>query len=975
MQTPHPPPGIPLQRLTAIAIVASMLLLTLALLLQGQHGLRQALVAAATDDSQRLGSLIGERTQQLLSAARSALSLLRHDALSGADSLAARLPRLSLLAETLQIGPALSAVYIGYPDGDFLLLRRLEQDSDPQRQRLRAPAQARYLLQSIDRDAAGATHGEWHFYDSQLQLLERQIRPDYRYDPRSRPWYRQAMADTEAILTPPYLFFTTAQIGVSLAQRSLDGRMVIGMDAAVQDLSSQVRALRLTPGTLIAALDAQDQVFIHSEPQRLLIGDDPASAHLAKLDELQAPALSALQRLPADGRQVQAFSVEGHRWYGVRMPLTGLDSASKLLIAIPEAELFLAARQLLLDKTLLAGLLLVPMLLAGWWLGRRIGTPLRELARHLEALIDFDFRQPPQIRSRIREVGRLGWVLQRMAGSLYNLQTITHTLNRESRLELMLEQVLQQLVGATALEGGGIYLYESDNACLRLNTRHLAGDYPPSLDCSGEDAVRLDADLVQLFAARDYLCIPLKDRSDALLGLLVLRLGELHREPRAQQSFRRFAEEIAGAAAVAIETRQLIESQQRLIDAIIRLLADAIDAKSPYTGGHCERVPQLAILLVEKAIACREGSFADFRMSEAELYEFRIAAWLHDCGKITSPEHVVDKATKLETLYNRLHEIRTRFEVLWRDAELDYWRALADGGDGDGTALQRQLQRRQDELQEDFAFVARCNIGGEDMDDEDIRRLERIAERRWWRHFDDRLGLSLEERQRLEGIAPRALPAEERLLADRPEHRQPWGSQRPPVEKDDPRNRWGFDMRLPPHAADRGELHNLRTRRGTLTDEERFKINEHIVQTLIMLSSLPLPPHLRKVPDIAANHHEKMDGSGYPRRLRREQLSLPERIVAVADIFEALTAHDRPYKPPKPLSEALQIMARMAREAHIDSEVFRLFLCSGAYLEYAQRFLAAGQIDAVDLDACLRDLPMATEAMPVRDAVAGSMPR
>jgi hypothetical protein len=325
---------------------------------------------------------------------------------------------------------------------------------------------------------------------------------------------------------------------------------------------------------------------------------------------------------------------------------------------------------------------------------------------------------------------------------------------------------------------------------------------------------------------------------------------------------------------------------------------------------------------------------------------------------------VVDKATKLETLYNRIHEVRMRFEVLWRDAELAYWQGLASGADQQ--VLKAALQRSQAELQDDFAFVAQANIGGEFMQDTDIQRLQVIGKRRWLRHFDNRLGISRDEAERLVGVPQPALPTEEPLLADRPEHCVPWGTRTPPVVKDDPRNIWGFDMHLPGHASNHGELYNLSIRRGTLTDEERFKINEHIVQTIIMLSALPLPRQLKRVPDIAGNHHEKMNGSGYPRRLGGQDLGIAERVMAIADIFEALTAADRPYKPPKTLSESVNILVAMAREGHVDGQLLQLFLSSGVYRQYAERFLRTEQIDEVDVAYWLAQLQERSAARPVR---------
>ncbi|MGH8466236.1 MAG: HD-GYP domain-containing protein, partial [Pseudomonas sp.] len=273
----------------------------------------------------------------------------------------------------------------------------------------------------------------------------------------------------------------------------------------------------------------------------------------------------------------------------------------------------------------------------------------------------------------------------------------------------------------------------------------------------------------------------------------------------------------------------------------------------------------------------------------------------------------------------------------------------------------------QAELQEEFAFIANANIGGEFMRDEDVERLQQIGARRWFRHFDNRLGLSRDEAERLAAVPLATLPAEERLLADRIDHLVPWGERKPPVDKHDPRNLWGFDMRLPAQAYNFGELYNLGIRRGTLTEEERFKINEHIVQTIIMLNTLPLPRNLKRVPDIAGNHHEKMDGTGYPRRLRKDDMSIAERVIAIADIFEALSAADRPYKPAKTLSESLKILSAMARDQHIDAELFRLFLVSGVYREYGEQFLQREQLDAVDIRAYLAALDEAVGLS--RDAI------
>ena len=396
---------------------------------------------------------------------------------------------------------------------------------------------------------------------------------------------------------------------------------------------------------------------------------------------------------------------------------------------------------------------------------------------------------------------------------------------------------------------------------------------------------------------------------------------------------------------MAASIREYQEAQKHLLDSFIRLIADAIDAKSPYTGGHCKRVPVIAEMLLREADRSEEGEFADFRLTGDEAWEeFERAAWLHDCGKITTPEYVVDKATKLETIHNRIHEIRTRFEVLWRDAQIRYYEGVLEGVERQ--EVEKSLIKEQAALLEEFDFIARVNIGGEFLDEKSRERVRRIAKRTWLRHFDDRLGLSEAERDR---TPIRPLPVEERLLDDRPEHRiERTGFDREAYKAA------GFTMPVPELLYNRGEIYNLCIEKGTLTPEERFKINEHAIQTLQMLERLPLPENMKRIPEYAGTHHEHMDGSGYPRSLTADRLSIPSRVMAVADIFEALTASDRPYKEGKKLSVALKIMAKMAEEDHIDPEIFALFVRSGVYKQYAQSYLKPEQIDDVDEDGILK---------------------
>lgn len=440
------------------------------------------------------------------------------------------------------------------------------------------------------------------------------------------------------------------------------------------------------------------------------------------------------------------------------------------------------------------------------------------------------------------------------------------------------------------------------------------------------------------YRSQSFLTLPLINSEDSVIGVLQLinaqdRRGNIipfdgELEP--------LVEALASQAAVSLENRQLIDAQRKLWDALIKMIAAFIDDKSPYTGGHCQRVPMLTEMLTRAACEADHSIFADFDMSKEEWYELHVAAWLHDCGKIATPEYVIDKATKLETIYNRIHEIRTRFEVVLRDCEIDYLRKCLDGMDE--AEARAAFDEEAQQLQDDFAFVAAANIGGEFMNEDDIERLKQIGERTWIRHFDRTLGMSPAENDHLINHPPETPPAVEPLLGDTPLHQL-----------------GGYNL---------GEVYNLSIKKGTLTREEREVINDHINLTIRMLEQLPFPKNLRRVPEYAGGHHEKMDGTGYPRGLTRDQMSIPARVMAIADIFEALTAADRPYKKAKTLSEALEIMARMARNNHIDADLFDLFLRSGVWKDYADRVLTPQQMDAVDIEAYLPPRDLLETAQP-----------
>ena len=452
------------------------------------------------------------------------------------------------------------------------------------------------------------------------------------------------------------------------------------------------------------------------------------------------------------------------------------------------------------------------------------------------------------------------------------------------------------------------------------------------------------------FRSKSFLTVPMKNHDGDVIGVIQLlnaQDAETGEVIPFDTEIQPLIESLTSQAAVALDNQNLLLAQKQLLDSFISMIAGAIDAKSPYTGGHCQRVPVLAMMLADQACASGNGIFKDFAMNDDQRYEMEIAALLHDCGKVTTPEYVVDKATKLETIYDRIHEIRTRFEVLKRDAQIACLQAIIDGGDE--AILKNEPAEKLAKLDDDFTFIANANIGGEFMSDDDIERVKILAATTWTRTLDDRIGVCHEELKRMEQAPAKPVPCEEPLLSDRPEHI----IARDPANKISPDNEFGFKMNEPVDMYNRGELYNMCIQKGTLTPEERYKINHHVVQTITMLGQLPFPRHLSDVPQIAGGHHETMIGTGYPRRLSKEDMTLPARMMAIADIFEALTACDRPYKKAKTLSESIKILWFMKKDQHIDPDLFELFLRSGVYKDYANKFLMESQIDEVDISQYL----------------------
>lgn len=399
------------------------------------------------------------------------------------------------------------------------------------------------------------------------------------------------------------------------------------------------------------------------------------------------------------------------------------------------------------------------------------------------------------------------------------------------------------------------------------------------------------------YRSKSFLTVPMKNHENDIIAVLQL-LNKVDDEsgeviPFSEQD-QHLAESLASQAAVALTNNRLIDELQNLFDAFIKLIATAIDEKSPHTGNHCRRVPEATMMIAEAAHASDMEYFQEFAMTEADRYELKVASWLHDCGKITTPVHVVEKATKLETIHDRIELVAARFEILRRDMEITMLKqriAAFEKGETDHTSIIAHYEKLANSLMEDLTYVRKCNTGGEFMADEQVARVEALAELSWTDY---------------EG-------KDQQIITD-------------------------------------DELKNLTIRRGTITLEEREIINNHMTLTIRMLERLPFPKHLRNVPEYAGGHHERMDGRGYPRGLTRDEMSIPARIMAVADVFEALTSADRPYKKPMSLTQSLTIMGRMVEDNHLDPDIFKLFVEARVYQKYADKFLLPDQIDSVDHD-------------------------
>ncbi|MCD8515604.1 MAG: GAF domain-containing protein [Burkholderiaceae bacterium] len=525
--------------------------------------------------------------------------------------------------------------------------------------------------------------------------------------------------------------------------------------------------------------------------------------------------------------------------------------------------------------------------------------------------------------------------VENLLDRLEALNQVGSALSNERDLDRLLEKILLAAKSITHADGGTLYLATPDGrrlrfAIVRTDSLGIAfgGPHGQTLDDRFKDLDLFEPDghcnhkMVATYAAhtgktvnipdaytaqgfdfsgtrafdaatgyrsRSFLTVPMKNHEGDLVGVLQLLnalppgAGQVTEFSDADQ---RLAESLASQAAVALTNRQLIVQLEQLFESFVKLINVAIDEKSPYTGGHCERVPVLTMMLAHAVNETQEGPLADVRLTDKDFYELSIAALLHDCGKVSTPVHVVDKATKLETIFDRIHLLDAKFEAARRQQEAVMWRAVAEGTLVREVAL-ADWQAWCAQMEDDRALVRRINAGAERVADADLARVRAIAAQYRWTN---------------------------------------------PAGQDEPL--------ISPN-----ELENLSIRAGTLTPAERDIVNHHIVATIKMLEQLPWPKNLRNVPEYAGGHHERMDGQGYPKGLKRDEMSWQARMMGIADIFEALTASDRPYKAPMKLSEALQIMDKFKANGHIDPDLYDVFVGKQVYKSYAAQFLEADQID------------------------------
>jgi len=889
-----------------------------------------------------------------------------------------RIAYLANFKAVLESESSVFAAGIAYKNGDYLGVSWV--NSDYVSEKYNAPEDAAFIVLYIKRTESEADFDQGKMYiiyfDEKLNEISRNSGEVSQFDPRLRPWYQQARHTPHA--TKPYLFYDSNIVGITAMSKTKEPGVVVVFDITLDNLSKTISKYQLTPSSEVVLINAEGQTFAYQQQDKVVVRNSESTTgenlQLANLTQLGSGVLSHISKSIEAKEQNYEFDYNGQRWVGSARIVAkpgGVDLYALMLS--PVEELLIDAVAIRWQLILIAFIVVFVFIPVIWFAAKKISTPLNVLSQQAEDISRFDFDETPQQVSFIKEVNKLDSAMELMKSTINKFIKLINSLASEQDLDALLKSITQETMLISKSDAALIYLMDEQDDLLKADflcdkdNSQISIDGLPALSLQDATSILTDSKddknriieldknsenkltaLLEILGvdALTGIILPLQNRNNEIIGLLCLIFKQGRSEIQASNI--EFVEALSGFAAVTLESRQLFNMQEALLHAFIKLIAGAIDAKSPYTGGHCTRVPEITLMLAKAACESQEGKYKDFELNEKQWEELSIAGWLHDCGKVTTPEYVVDKATKLETIYDRIHEVRMRFEVLKRDAEIECWQKIAGGGDKRG--LLENLEKQYQKLDDDFSFIAECNVGSEFMADEKIERLQQIAEKTWSRTMDDNLGLSWEELNRKANNNKtgknNSLPVEEKLLADKAEHL----IARHETDKMPQDNQWGFKVDTPEYKYNRGELYNLSVKKGTLSEEERYMINAHMIQTIIMLNNLPYPKSLRNVPLIAGSHHETMDGKGYPKRLLMTEQPETARMMVIADIFEALTASDRPYKKAKTLSESLRILSFMRNDKHIDSDLFNLFLTSGVYLEYAKKFLSPSQIDEVNIE-------------------------
>lgn len=518
-------------------------------------------------------------------------------------------------------------------------------------------------------------------------------------------------------------------------------------------------------------------------------------------------------------------------------------------------------------------------------------------------------------------VGEVSVYAERLGGQIKKLSDIGRALSGVYDLNTLLEMIVDQARNFTNADAGTLYIVEDNtlrfqivqNDSLKIRMGGKTGEtipFPPvelkESNVSAFVALKgvsvnipdvYDTDLFDFtgpkkfdnstgYRSQSMLVVPMRNHDNDVIGVLQLlnATNPISKEVITfSQDYENLCESLASQAAVSITNAKLISNMTELFEAFVKVMATAIDEKSPVTGGHIRRVADLTLTMADVIHNEKEGPYKDITFSPDQIYELRIAAYMHDIGKVTSPVEIVEKAKKLQTIFDRIHYIRLRLAYISQKIVLEGQNTkieiLQNGSDsGKLKALETETQNKLEEIKEIREFINKCNEPGEFLDDEILERLKEISQKTY---------------------------------IDEEEQQQPFLTE--------------------------DELVNLSIRRGSITEVERKKMQDHAAVTLRMLKQIPFTKKLKNIPDFAGAHHEFINGKGYPLGLKGDEIPFEGKLMAVTDIAEALTASDRPYKKAMPLETVYRILRSMAEKEELDNTLVELFIEKEVYKIYQEK--------------------------------------